>query len=760
MPKLNPVLITVVLSLLGVAGNLLNFPLFFGVNFIFGSVAVLLALRLTGIWAGAVVALLAGFYTYVIWGHPYAMLIFIAEAVVVGLLIKRRFSSLVLADLLFWVLVGMPLIWVFYHGVMDMHETQSLLIVLKQPVNGVSNAIIATFIFYLIPTRFYRQHIQTDKPPIQIKELLFTTVLAITFSITLVLIIYQNHVSRIEYEKNLQGQMELFVDVVQQQINRETQQTDIKEMYKVYHADKYGYEIIILSSDKIMSSSLARQSAQKLLNTGDTKQLNEGLYLWMPERKELPFMLWWQQAYYYIQRPLENSTQRVMLLKNSRAIINKLQADASRTFAILFVLTVLSGIVAFLISNMLTRTVLKLTDTTNDIVKKIQGGMRIQWPNSSIYELQLLSTQAEAMSVQLADTFNDVNKRSTAIIESSADAIITMNRNGSVLSFNAAAERLFGYSRSDIIGRSIRCLLPEPYRSNDMEYTREFVKVRNMTGSGLRRELFGLHKEGRILTIELSLTRIQLHNEIIYSGIITDISERKENERIKQEFISTVSHELRTPLTSLKGAISLIDSNRQKLNSNELDALMALAARNAERLTVLINDLLDFEKLDSDGLDYNMQSVKIDDLIARIIENDAQLAIDANVSLVQSERCHHAILADPDRMTQILSNLVSNAIKFSPEKSVVHLGSQLMDKQIKIYVRDEGSGIPESFRDRIFQRFSQADSSDTKQVQRGTGLGLAIAKGMAKDMGGQIAYENNSPKGSTFYLLFPCLQTS
>jgi signal transduction histidine kinase len=251
------------------------------------------------------------------------------------------------------------------------------------------------------------------------------------------------------------------------------------------------------------------------------------------------------------------------------------------------------------------------------------------------------------------------------------------------------------------------------------------------------------------------LTKIKLHNEELYTGIITDISERKANEKLKQEFISTVSHELRTPLTSIQGAIKLIQAQNKNGSSQDIQNLIELADRNASRLTALINDLLDFEKLDSDSLEYELQSVVVDDLITTIIENDNPIAEIARVKLRQIEYCQDNVSADPTRLAQVISNLISNAIKFSPQDTDVQIGCHLENSNVKIFVRDQGEGIPEKFKDRIFQRFSQADSSDTKRVQRGTGLGLAISRRMTEDMGGQIGFESNQEKGSTFFVKFP-----
>jgi len=757
--KIPPTLvIVVILSFLGMAGNYLHLPLFFGVDFIFGSIAALLALRLAGLRAGVSVAIVAGAYTYVLWGHPYAMIIFTLEALCVGILMQRRVSSLVLADIIYWTVIGVPLIWLFYRGIMGMPETQSLLILLKQPVNGITNAIIATFLLFLIPGRFYIKRLVVQESRIRLKELLFTILLSISFFVTLALIIYQNQVTRAVYENNLHNQMTLFVDFLEHQIIDENGKLDIEALQKDYHASKYHYDVILLASDKAVKSSLSQNNLQNFLNTGNKKTLpGNNIQLWMPERKGQPFMMWWKQAYYYIEKPLMVPDTSLLLLQNSRSIIDKLQTDATRAFLLLFVLVIVSGLIAYYISNMLTGTIIKLTEATKDIAEKLQSDIPIEWPQSAVNELQQLSVQARLMSVNISETFDDVNKRSSAIIEASVDAIITINQMGTIESFNHAAERLFGYTRDEVIGENVRCLLPEPYQFNHDTYIHDFSSSDRKPFYGSRRELAGLRKNGTSFPIELSLTTVKLQNQVIYNGIISDISERKENERLKREFISTVSHELRTPLTSIQGAIKLIQAQNKNISAEEIQGLIDLADRNSNRLKELINDLLDFEKLDSDGIEYDLQSIELDDLIASIIHNDSPMAELASVKLVHNEYSHCQVNLDPSRLSQVISNFISNAIKFSPENESVLIGCHCEDGYAKIYVRDRGEGIPDEFKGRIFQRFSQADSSDTKRVQRGTGLGLAIAKRIAEDMGGHIGFESPKEGGSIFFVKFPVI---
>lgn len=754
--KLSTLIGLISLSLLGIAGNYLHLPLFFGVDFIFGSIAALIALRLYGISAGLMVALIAGAYTYVIWGHPYAMIIFTLEVLIVGALLQRRVSSLVLADILYWVFIGMPLVWFFYNNIIGMNENQTVLILLKQPVNGIANAIIATYLLFLIPDRLFTTKQTTTQSRIHLKELLFTTLLAISLSITLLLVVLQSHTAQSEYENSLNNEMQLYVDFLEHQVVDDAGKIKTQLIQGDYHQYKYQRHIILLAKEKVLASSLPPEATEAFLKSGSSKILANGMGLWMPKREGQALMLWWKQANYFIKKPLGPSPEiSIVLLQNSQPIIDKLQANATRAFALLFGLILASGVVAYYISTFLTSTILKLTEATQNIAGKLQTGMHIDWPHSAVSELEQLSTQTQLMSESIRETFDDVNTRSSAIIEASVDAVITINDKGIVESFNTAAEEMFNYTRDEILGQNIKTLMPAPYQNNHDGYIHNFADKTRKPFSGLRRELLGLRKDGTTFPIELSLTTINLQNRILYTGIISDISERKANEKLKQEFISTVSHELRTPLTSIQGAIKLIKARKEEATPAETQTMLDLADRNVNRLAELINDLLDFEKLDSDGIEYNIQTVNPDDLLVTVIENDSPMAKQADLTLIHGTSCNGIINADPIRLAQILSNFISNAIKFSGKSESIHIGCHSDDQQVKIYVQDHGQGISEEFKSRVFQRFSQADSSDTKSIQRGTGLGLAISKRMTEDMGGSIGFNSTEGEGSTFYVTFP-----
>lgn len=234
--------------------------------------------------------------------------------------------------------------------------------------------------------------------------------------------------------------------------------------------------------------------------------------------------------------------------------------------------------------------------------------------------------------------------------------------------------------------------------------------------------------------------------------LVEDISERKKIDRMKNEFISTVSHELRTPLTSIAGSLGLVAGGALGQLSDQAGRMISIAHRNSEQLTQLVDDLLDMEKLISGRMTMRLRDEPVMPVIEEAVERLKTYALESHVSVhLADDFADQSARIDAARLGQAFTNLLSNAIKFSPDGGQVEVSSELRGGRMFIRVADQGSGIPESFRHRIFQKFAQADSSDTRG-KRGTGLGLAITKEIMTQMGGAVGFESQEGVGSVFWL--------
>jgi PAS domain S-box-containing protein len=337
------------------------------------------------------------------------------------------------------------------------------------------------------------------------------------------------------------------------------------------------------------------------------------------------------------------------------------------------------------------------------------------------------------------------------LLDNVLDAIITIDQQGYIETFNHAAERIFGYSHLEVSGHRATLLLPEPQRSMRARYLSHFLKTGIQQMLGKEIELTAMRSNGETFTIELAISQISHQGERRFIAVIRDIEERKRIERMKNEFVSTVSHELRTPLTAIAGSLGLINGGALGAVPASMQQMLQIAQDNSQRLNLLINDLLDMEKLVAGKMLFELQDEALQPLLEQAIEENQPYASHYQVQLqLQNPATQARVRVDKLRLAQVLANLLSNAAKFSPQGQSVEVRVQQHDARIRVSVTDHGPGVPENFQERIFSKFSQADATDTRQ-KGGTGLGLAISKEIIERMGGQIGFDSSPGHGATFW---------
>jgi PAS domain S-box-containing protein len=336
-------------------------------------------------------------------------------------------------------------------------------------------------------------------------------------------------------------------------------------------------------------------------------------------------------------------------------------------------------------------------------------------------------------------------------------AVLETDARGTILEMNPAAENLFGWAASEMLGRDVvTMLLGGDNVARIEQWWREFIAA----GKPETLEVEAcLRRDGLALACEWTLTPLlndegQLGTVVLHGR---DITQQRTSERVRSEFTSTLSHELRTPLTSILGSLQLLRSGVLGDMPKDQDELVEIAEKNSRRLLDLINEVLDIEKIESGRMSLSPEPVALDQLLREAIALNQGFADRFSVRLaIASDLPAVTVRADRKRLMQVVTNLLSNAAKFSPPNGSVDVVLTLRGPRVRVGVCDRGPGIPEAFRSRIFGRFAQAHSADAR-IKGGSGLGLAISKLLVEMMQGEIGFEDRQGGGTTFYFELPLL---
>lgn len=341
-----------------------------------------------------------------------------------------------------------------------------------------------------------------------------------------------------------------------------------------------------------------------------------------------------------------------------------------------------------------------------------------------------------------------------AVFDAAIDAIVVLDRGGRIESINPAAERIFGLSAAEAPGADASTLL-------DAVGERRFFEALETDawsiGAGVRRNATGRRADGATFPLEIALVETHVDARPRIVAFLRDVSQQRQVERLKDEFVSTVSHELRTPLTSIAGSLGLVSAGAAGSLPDKAQRLIGIAQANSQRLVRLINDILDLAKIERGEMPFNMQPLTLLNVARRAADAVQGYAEELGVAVELPEETGATIRGDVDRLTQVITNLLSNAVKFSARGGTVSVGFGQEAGRARISVRDHGPGVPEAFRDRLFGRFAQADGSQTRGTA-GTGLGLFIAREIAERHGGRLWYQSPPDGGALFHLDLPVVQ--
>ena len=830
---------TLFLSLLAYLGNYVSYPLFHSVAFIFGSIAVVYAALSLGRCAAVFVAFVGGIYTFHLWGHAYAIIIFMAEALWISTFSKRNVSQIVLIDLSYWLLLGIPLVFIFYTKFIGLPFNAAALISLKQTLNGVFNALIASFIFIAINVLWHK------KQRISIQPLLFNIILFITLVAGAVPSILSTNKASKSYEVQINEELKSYSNQLYNYIKEKDKKNKNTNLETILKSAPNIENISFALLDENNKSFYIHGQVKSILNEAgsDILNSNNNFTIWLPARNLASMKRWRLGRYLYSRDTTEiPKTTKLIVEKSAAIVVSRVNDLKVELFSILSILMFVAILISFLLSRWITRPINNLDKISQELNKNIISGKINSLPSTPISEFSHLSDSLHKMASDISDKYHGLSEEKdhlVAIVDKSNEAfkrlsmvasrttncviitdingntewvneafikltgftlnevvgkkpgdflqgkdtdIKTVNRisdklklnqsfsediinysksgeaywvhidcdpifeknellgfisiesditkrkeaeealksrtdqlnavlnaateisviatdtNGLITTANTGSERMLGYSKSDLVNKEnpaifhleSEVILRGHELSKQLGYEvsgfNTFITIPNLKGSETREWTY-IKKDGSHIIVLLSVTPMLSNNNdtIGYLGVAQDITERKRLDNMKREFVSTVSHELRTPLTSINGTLGLIHGGAVGELPEQAKDMLNVAIDNTKRLTLLINDLLDMDKIASGKMDFELNPQVLMPLIEQSIQANKAYAEQYDVTYELISRCDEATAnIDPNRFLQIMANFLSNAAKFSHAGSAVDIKVTCTNDNVKI----------------------------------------------------------------------------
>ena len=340
------------------------------------------------------------------------------------------------------------------------------------------------------------------------------------------------------------------------------------------------------------------------------------------------------------------------------------------------------------------------------------------------------------------------------VLEKMGESLVVTAIDGSIVRVNRATCQMSGAAEADLIGKNIRRLFRAPSGFPSLLQ----VANRGESVQGIETDLMTVSGESvPVLASVAPLARLSAKSKG-YVVLAADLRERLRIEEQKDEFVTMVHHEVRAPLTAVRGAIGLLSGGVAGELGESARELVDIALRNSERMERLVGDILASRKLDSGHMDFQLEEMAPTDLVAQAIEATSAYAEKFDVAFVfEGDFGDIRIRVDPDRFIQVLTNVLSNAVRYSEQGDIVRVVARRIDALARIAVEDHGPGITDDFKDRVFEKFARADDGSWRH-RSGTGLGMSISKAIMEELGGAIHFETTAGVGTTFFVDIPVVQ--
>lgn len=448
-----------------------------------------------------------------------------------------------------------------------------------------------------------------------------------------------------------------------------------------------------------------------------------------------------KQGFTYMNTLVENykvlNDYAIDLQKNATA-------DKSREWV---VTTMLVGMVASIfiavgLGYFFSRYIAGRISTVRDNALLLGSGKPLKEPLKGDDEVAQLDMTFHGM----AEALGEANKKQLALLDNAADVLCSLDEHLTLLRVSASCERVWGYAVEEVTGLRLAQILEKESAAKTTRQAEEHIKAKSEGAFDARL----IKKDGRIIDVVIS--SFWSTSERALFCVVRDVTREREFERIKQKLMDTVAHDLRSPIASIRAVLESLALGVMGQLSDSAVKRIRGAESSADRLLRLINDLLDYDKYESGQFTLNLESHSIQELAYSSIVSIESL-IDAKHLTTKVEGVDLAVYVDADRLTQALVNILSNAVKFSPEGGAIRITTKQKNKDVLVEIADQGPGIPDNYKAHVFERFKQVESE--AQKHKGTGLGLPIAKQVIEAHEGQIGVRDNEGGGTIFWFTIP-----
>ena len=741
---------TLILSVLAFAGTVFNLPLNFGVNFLFGSIFIFIGLRLYGLYCGLAVSLCQGIGMLVLWGHPYALLVGLAQTYVIGVVLDKKPSSNMPGwTLLFWSCFGIGFILLCYHYFLDLSWLIAAMAAVKQAINEIFNALIATLILHFIPANWFattQRWRHFDVYHMQINQLV-----GMAFLSSLIIIQFDAQTDAWKLDNTVQTNMVNIQNGLTQQVSEwQTRHLNVLANLATQPKAITEHDLVLLQNSDtnfLVIHKVGMDGNITLSSQGDNQAVRDANY---SERE-------WFHTLMVTKKPVI-----------SNAVIGKTTGKLIVAMAVpFFNQDVMSGfILASISTEQLVHDITAYTKWTDMLISLVDNKGKVI--GSNIPSLSPTQEYSKGRGGKLVKINNALSRRvpdnAKSAIQSWKDSSYVLNEKSTLATWAVVVEQPLG-SITDgylyklfvnfsaifvmaiivyLIGSRLVRVVSEPLRKLSevtvrMQHDLARVETHSFPSSNI--------EEISALSNNFQQMAEQLRGSYLDLTMARDEAERANV--AKSVFLSSMSHELRTPLNAILGFSQLmeIDSNLSEKHKEYIHEIL----KAGQHLLQLINEVLDLSKIETGKLSLSIEPVELSSILEECIHLLSPLAKFRKIAMVYHETPNVVVYADRTRLKQAILNLLSNAVKYNNEKGEVLVEVIAIDSTIyRIKISDTGPGIPAEHLNELFLPFNRlgAESSGIE----GTGIGLTITKKIVDLMGGKLGVSSVINVGSQFWI--------